>query len=120
LKVIGIYTASIILNGIGDGLNNSNRKTAGHVINALSIGMLVASPFLMDYDKKKWYWYFATYTSLRIGLFDWTYNMTRKLPFGYVGTTAPTDKFYKILVLNPNIPRPIFLSLGIVIPLTKL
>jgi len=82
--------------------------------------MLVASPFLMDYDKKKWYWYFATYTSLRIGLFDWTYNMTRKLPIGYVGTTAPTDKFYNILVINPNIPRPIFLSLGIVIPLTKL
>jgi len=120
LKTIGIYAASIILNGIGDGLNNSNHKTAGHVINALSIGMLVSSPFLMDYDKKKWYWYLATYTSLRIGLFDSSYNLTQKLPLRYIGTTSPTDMFYDFLGLDPMIPRPLFLGIGIVIPLTKL
>jgi len=120
LMTVGIYAASIILNGVGDGLNNSNHKTAGHVVNALSIGMLVASPFLMDYDKKKWYWYLLTYTSLRIGLFDSTYNLTRKLPIGYTGTTSPTDKFYNFLGLDPAIPRPLFLGIGIVIPLTKL
>jgi hypothetical protein len=120
LKLIGFYAASIILNGVGDGLNNSNHKTAGHVINALSIAMLVTSPFFIDYNKKKWYWYLATYTSLRIGLFDSAYNLTRELPFGYVGTTSPTDKFYNLIGLNPILPRPLFLGIGITIPLTKL
>ena len=120
LKIIGLYAASIILNGIGDGLNNSNYKTAGHVINALSIGVLVTSPFLIDYNKKKWYWYLASYTSLRIGLFDSAYNLTRKLPLRYVGTTSPTDKFYNFLGLDPFMPQPLFLGIGIVIPITKL
>ena len=120
LKVIGIYAASIILNGIGDGLNNSDNKTVGHIFNALSISMLLISPFLMDYDKKKWYWYLATYTFLRIGLFDSTYNLTRKLPLEYVGTTSLTDKFYNILGLNSYNIMPISLGIGIIIPITKL
>jgi len=120
LKVIGIYAASIILNGIGDGLNNNNNKTAGHIVNALSISMLLISPFLMDYDKKKWYWYLATYTFLRIGLFDSTYNLTRKLPLEYVGTTSLTDKFYNFLGHDSYILKPISLGIGIIIPLTKL
>lgn len=120
LKLIGIYTASILLNGIGDGLNDSNHKTTGHILNSLSIGLLVSSPFLLDYDKKKWYWYLATYTSLRIGLFDIAYNSTRGLPFGYSGTTSPSDKCYNSMHVNPTIPRSVFFVLGISIPITKL
>jgi len=120
LKLIGIYTASILLNGIGDGLNDNNHKTAGHLLNGLSIGVLISSPFLLDYDKEKWYWYLATYTSLRIGLFDIAYNSTRGLPFGYSGMTSPTDKFYNSMHLNPTIPRSVFFALGISIPITKL
>jgi|BarGraIncu00222A_1022003.scaffolds.fasta_scaffold02328_3 hypothetical protein len=120
LKLIGIYTASILLNGIGDGLNDNNHKTVGHLLNGLSIGALISSPFLLDYDKKKWYWYLATYTSLRIGLFDIAYNSTRGLPFGYSGMTSPTDKFYNSMHLNPTIPRSVFFALGISIPITEL
>ena len=120
LKLIGIYTASVLLNGIGDGLNDSDRKTTGHIINSLSIGLLVASPFLLDYDKNKWYWYLATYISLRIGLFDIAYNLTQGLPFGYSGTTSPTDKLYSSMHINPTIPRSVFFVLGIAIPITKL
>ena len=120
LKLIGIYTASILLNGIGDGLNDSNHKTAGHILDSISIGLLLASPFLLDYDKKKWYWYFATYVSLRVGLFDIAYNTTRGLPFGYSGTTSPTDRFYNSVGINPTIPRSVFFVLGITIPLAKL
>lgn len=120
LKLIGIYTASILLNGIGDGLNDNNHKTTGHILNSLSIGVLVVSPFLLDYDKKKWYWYLATYTSLRIGLFDIAYNSTRGLPFGYSGTTSPSDKCYNSMHVSPTIPRSVFFALGIYIPITKL
>lgn len=108
------------MNGIGDGLNNSNRKTIGHVINAISIGILLSSPFILDFERTKWYWYLASYISLRIGLFDSTYNLTRELPFFSTGTTSPSDKLYNILGINPAIPRPIFLTVGITIPFWKL
>jgi hypothetical protein len=36
LKVLGTMTVFSILNGIGDGLNDSGHKTAGHAVNALS------------------------------------------------------------------------------------
>jgi len=120
LKLIGVYTASILLNGIGDGLNDSRHKTSGHFLNSLSIGVLVVSPFLLDYDKDKWYWYLATYISLRIGLFDIAYNSTRRLPFGYSGTTSPSDKVYNSMHVTPIVPRSIFFALGISIPITKL
>lgn len=120
IKLIGIYTTSILLNAIGDGLNDSKRKTVGHFFNGLSIGVLVSSPFLLDYDKKKWYWYLATYTSLRIGLFDIAYNSTRGLPFDYSGITSPSDRSYNAMHINPTIPRTVTFALGIYIPITKL
>lgn len=120
IKLIGIYTASILLNGIGDGLNDNKHKTTGHILNGLSIGALISSPFLLDYDKKKWYWYLATYTSLRIGLFDIAYNSTRGLPFSYSGMTSTSDKFYNYMHINPTIPRTVFFALGIYIPITEL
>lgn len=96
LKVIGLYSAAIILNGIGDGLNNTHQKTMGHIFNAASIGVLLSTPFFIDYDTKKWYWYLLTYTSLRVTLFDAAYNVTTKQPIDFIGSTAITDKMYKM------------------------
>ena len=130
VKVIGLYTAAIVLNGIGDGLNGEGEalkstrqtdyKTWGHVCNAASIGLLVASPFLIDYDTKKWYWYMASYVSLRIGLFDVAYNLTRGLPVGYTGTTSSTDKAYNLLNINPLVTRSAFFVIGLSIPIADL
>lgn len=96
IKVIGLYSAAIILNGIGDGLNNTHQKTMGHIFNAASIGVLLTTPFFIDYDTKKWYWYLLTYTSLRVTLFDAAYNVTTKQPIDFIGSTAITDKLYKM------------------------
>ncbi|MEI6555754.1 MAG: hypothetical protein WCL70_09210 [Paludibacter sp.] len=120
IKVIGLYTAAVVLNGIGDGLNDSHEKTWGHVYNAASIGLLVASPFLINYDTKKWYWYLASYTSLRIGLFDVCYNLTRGLPIDYTGITSSTDIAYNILKINPMYVRSVFFAIGFTIPITAL
>lgn len=120
IKIIGLYAASIVMNGIGDGLNNSNRKTIGHILNAISIGILLSSPFILDFDRTKWYWYLASYISLRVGLFDSTYNLTRELPLFSTGSTSPSDKLYNIFGINPAFPRPIFLAVGITIPFWKL
>ena len=119
-KVIALYSASVILNGIGDGLNDSKQKTAGHLFNAASIGTLVLSPAIFNYEKDKWYWYVLTYTCLRAAIFDITYNLTRKLPANYTGSTCITDKSYNAQGINPMYPRAIFFAVGFTIPLTKL
>ena len=57
-RFVILTTTSIILNGIGDGLNaNPNTKPAGHIFTAAAIGTLVATPFLVNYNKRKLYIY---------------------------------------------------------------
>ena len=119
-KVIALYSTSVILNGIGDGLNDSKQKTAGHLFNAASVGTLVLSPAIFDYQKDKWYWYVLSYACLRAALFDITYNLTRNLPVNNTGSTCITDKCYNLQGINPMYPRTIFFAVGFTIPLTKL
>lgn len=115
IKVIGLYSAAIILNGIGDGLNNTHQKTMGHVFNAASIGVLLSTPFFIEYDKSKWYWYLLTYTSLRVTLFDASYNVTTKQPIDFIGSTAITDKIYKMVDLY-GASKAMGLVVGLTIP----
>jgi len=96
-KVIGLYSASIVLNAIGDGLNDSGHKQWGHACNAASIGTMIATPFILKIDKKNWGGYFASYALLRFSLFDYTYNTTRRLPLGYIGNSATSDKFMRLV-----------------------
>jgi hypothetical protein len=119
-KTIVLYSGSIILNGIGDGLNDSKFKTAGHLFNAASIGTLIITPAIFNYQKDNWYWYALTYTCLRAGLFDITYNLTRNLPLKYTGSTSITDKFYNSHGGSPMFPRTLFFVLGFAIPIRNL
>lgn len=117
MKIIGMYSAAIICNSIGDGMNNTHRKTMGHIFNAASIGFLVASPFVVKYEKEKWYWYLLTYTSLRLAFFDAGYNLTTNQPINYIGTTAITDKMYRAVGAGYNFSKSVGLLLGVTIPL---
>lgn len=119
-KVIGVYATSIIFNGIGDGLNDSNRKTQGHLFDAASIGLLVLSPEIFNYQKNKCWAYVVSYTLLRAGLFDITYNLTRHLPYNYTGSTSITDKIYNYFGGQPTYPRAVFFTIGFAIPLNQL
>jgi len=119
-KVILTYTGAVILNAVGDGLNDNGIKGWGHVSNAASIGVLLASPFILDYDKSKWYYYLITYTALRISFFDYTYNATRGLPLEYIGGTSFWDK--GLQKLNPPgtyMFRGVSLIVGISIPIQE-
>ena len=121
VKIIAVYASSIILNGIGDGLNNSNQKSWGHVCNAASIGILLASPFIIHYDKDKWWIYLLDYSFLRYGLFDASYNITRGLPYNYIGTTAGTDIiFHKAPANFRTFSKGISMVMGISLPINEL
>jgi len=120
-KVIAVYSGSIIFNAVGDGLNDSGEKQWGHFCNAASIGILLTSPFIIDYEKSKWGWYLTSYTSLRIALFDYSYNLSRGLPLNYIGGTSTWDKVMK--QMNPPdtyMGRGVFFIVGITIPINKL
>lgn len=116
VKIISLYSAAIILNGIGDGMNNTHRKTMGHIFNAASIGVLLSTPFIIDYDCKKWYWYLLTYTSLRVTLFDASYNVTTNQPIDFIGSTAITDKLYTKAAELYGASKAMGLVVGLTIP----
>jgi hypothetical protein len=120
-KTVSVYTGSILLNAVGDGLNDSGQKGWGHVCNASSIGLLLISPALMNYQKHKWGWYVASYIGLRIGLFDYTYNITRGLSLEKIGDTSFWDKgLQKMNAPSTIFGRSVFLTFGIAVPFNQL
>lgn len=118
-EILLLYSTSILLNAVGDALNDEGDKFNGHLCNAGSIALLLATPLLVDLDRTKWYWYLATYTSLRIGMFDFAYNKTRGLPLNYVGTSSATDRMWRYIG-NPALMKVNFIIFGAIIPLSKL
>jgi len=121
VKVIGLYTASVVLEAIGDGLYDDGQKQLGKSLQAVSLGMLLVSPAVLDMDRDNFWWYLVSYVSLRIGLFDYTYNVTRGLPLDYIGDSSYTDKVLQ--EFNPPhqlMVRGVFFTLGIVIPINEL
>jgi hypothetical protein len=90
---IGLITSSIIFNAVGDGLYDDGHKLAAKSFRAASIGSLLAIPIVSGpIGKKKAFKYALSYGLMRFGLFDITYNATRKLPLNYVGTTSIHDR----------------------------
>lgn len=119
LIALGLMTSSIVLDAIGDGYNDSGNKVLGHALNAGSVGLLVASPFVIN--TKYWGWYFASYIGLRIALFDPCYNLSRGLPLGYVGNSSLWDK--ALQKQNPKwllAGRSLVLVVSITIPIREL
>ena len=119
-KTIAIYSGSIITEAIGDGLYDNGQKTLGKSVQAISFSFVLISPFIMNYDKSKWYLYPITYGFLRIAYFDWTYNITRGLPLTYCGNTSLWDKFiYKFQSADAfAMGRVVAISVGISLPLS--
>lgn len=121
-KTIAVYSSSIVLNAVGDALNDGGHKQAGHLCNALSVGVLLTSPFVIDYEKSKFGWYLTSYTFLRIGLFDYTYNIARGLPYNYIGTTSTWDKFLQQMQPPDGFltGRIVIFSVGFAIPFNEI
>lgn len=122
VKVITVYTLSIALNAIGNGLDDDGHKEWGHACTAMSYGLLLATPFIFNVDKSNWGWYIASYVSLRIALFDPIYNSVRDLPIGYYGDSSVSDQFLQWTQPPTGLQmfgRVIFLGIGISIPINE-
>ena len=119
VKVIGIYTSSIALSAIGDGLNfrgysQGGDQSLGHICNALSTGILLMSPLFINMEK--WWWNIASYLSLRIALFDPLFNIGAGLPIDYRGVANTWDKAVDLNMWQ----RSAFLIVGVMIPINRL
>jgi hypothetical protein len=122
-KVVSIYSASIILNAMGDAYNHSDRKQLGHMLNGLSIGVLVTTAPFIKYNTKGLHIlkYPEKYVFLRIFYFDPVYNLTRGLPITYYGNTSTWDKMVMQKIKPPDglmMLRGVFFIAGISVPLT--
>jgi hypothetical protein len=118
LKTDILFISSIGLGAIGDGLNDSNHKVGGHILNALSIGVLLSMPFILDVNKKKWWVYGLKYSFIRFGTFGPLYNKVRGLPINYVGTSSLDDRLYRWTNQQPMLfDRIFFTTMGFVIPI---
>lgn len=90
---LGMFTASIALNAVGDGLNTAGNKDLGHLCNALSIGVTLSIPLVIDIKKDEWYWYLIEYSFIRFATFDYIYNISAGNDLGYFGQSHGYDKF---------------------------
>ena len=108
IYLITLFLFNIILNGIGDALNDSNRKKIGHILRALSILTLLIVPVIMNitiFDV-------LGYVFLRFGLFDILYNITRKLPLNYSGSSDVVDDLKNKLRIDLFV-KFVFLVVGL-------
>lgn len=88
-----MFTTSIALNAVGDGLNTAGNKDLGHLCNALSIGVTLSIPFVIDIKKDEWYWYLLEYSFIRFATFDYIYNISAGNDLTYYGQSQGYDKF---------------------------
>ena len=76
-----LFTAAIVSNAIGDGENSREHYELGHSLNALSIGCMLAIPFVA---KPSWKMP-VTYILIRYALFDGFYNLGAARSINYRG-----------------------------------
>jgi hypothetical protein len=91
-KTIAVYGSSIALDAVAQGLRDNGNKDWAHICAIASYLPIAASPWILEYNKKEWPVYIATYIGLRFMTFDYIYNSTRKLPLNYFGTTSAYDR----------------------------
>ena len=92
---VGLMATSIVLNGVGDGLYDEGHKTLSKSFKAASLVTLVSVPVFTRVDRRNGLKYVASFALLRYGLFNTSYNLSRGLPYNYMGTTSVQDRALK-------------------------
>ena len=95
ILILLTYLISIVLKGIGDGLNQTNKKDWGHIFVAGSTAVLLSTPFWLVFIIPKWYIYILMYCFFRFAIFDVVWNITAGQKWNYIGITPFMDKFFR-------------------------
>ena len=110
-----IDIGSITLDAMGDAYFDMGKKEVGKLLQASSTGLLIAQPFLIDFNKEDFWWKIPAYTLLRFAIFDAVYNTTRGLPYYYNGSTSHYDNVMSELMPGrfSTFPKAMALTVGI-------
>ena len=113
-----LFASSIALDAIGTGLVIRGQKPLGHAVRGLSIATLFSTPFISTIDKKKWWVYAISYTSLRVAFYDPILNLTvpDHLNRGGYSLTDPYWNQHRADWWS----RSFFIGVGVFIPLDLL
>jgi hypothetical protein len=128
-KSLAMNLAAVTFNAVGDGLLDQGRQEDnftmmkwGHTFRAASVGTILMKPVVQRLDRKEWLIDLLSYTCIRIGTFNMTYNTVRGLPPYYLGTTSWYDTILRKLD-NPHqgymFMNGISFIVGVTIPFTS-
>ena len=117
-----LYLIACVLTGaIADGLNDSGVKVIGHLLEALEIGLLLSCWVVFNLKPRQWAIMFISYMFIRVGLFDYAYNLSSGNDLAHVGTSNLWDRV--LLMIPPHgilFIKSIFLIVGVAIPINEL
>jgi hypothetical protein len=116
--VILYLTSCITLGAVADGLNVAGVQTWGHLLEAYEALLLFSVGFLF---RKQFFVILLSYAFLRVGLFDYIFNLSSGQDFFHVGGTNWWDmmisKWPPVPVLGAKV---LFLITGVAIPLKEI
>ena len=128
-QVLTTNILAVSLDAIGDGLrdnawitHDSRTSKWGHLANAGSVACLLVVPLGQGFDFQEWCWYIASYTLIRIAIFDPIYNATRGLPWDYHGQSSNWDVLVNNKLKAPDgeiMMRLVTFSVGVTIPIQQ-
>ena len=119
-KVITMSMLQTVADATGDALMDTNRKEWGHVMQGATVALFVIEPALIKYDS----WGDVTIKAVslvgaRLLLFNFTYNLVRGLPYGFIGTTSGYDKFITSQPDNFVWGKTVFITMSFAITLNE-
>lgn len=116
LKSMLIMSAGqVIFEACGDAMMDEGNKELGHILQLSSFGIALTTPYVVDLQRDKWWVHLIVYSTTRLLLFDYTYNVARGLPLNHIGSTSYWDKGLSRLGSKSNflLPRAGFFVVGV-------
>jgi hypothetical protein len=114
LLLIAYIIACISAGAIGDALNDTSRKNAGHLLTALETLICLVGATIFGVEPNTLIAYLSVYIGLRIAFFDLIYNITSGRPILSMGSSNLWDRFFsKYPPVGVIFMRVIFLSLAV-------
>ena len=122
MRILILYTVSIVLAAVADGLMDAGGKITAHSLEAVSVLALLVVPFVHKH-RGGWGWYIAAYLCLRIGLFDPMYNLAAGNELFFHGTTSLWDMLtgaFNPPVVAELFGRAVFAFAGVMIAIQQI
>jgi hypothetical protein len=111
--MITLLTTLVILQAISHGLNTSGNKDAGHLLNALFVGLFLLLPFMFHLDWQQLPAYLAGYAGIRFLIYDYLWNLSAGKKWSYLGQSHWYGRFFRTWPSGLLLFAKIIVSIGL-------